>query len=89
MASGIRQALKLYVGNIPWTVGHFELKQYFSKFGHVQSAAVVFDKNTGLSKNYGFITYSNKEGFETATNTPNHTLEGNALRVQVANTNTN
>lgn len=86
MASGqnLRSVYKLYVGNIPWTVGHNELKQYFSKFGFVNLATVVFDKNTGLSRNYGFVVYGNREGFERASNTPSHKLEGNVLRVQPA-----
>ncbi|XP_065160667.1 SRA stem-loop-interacting RNA-binding protein, mitochondrial-like [Atheta coriaria] len=84
-SNAARQALKLYVGNLPWTIGTQELKHYFSKFGHINSASVVFDKNTGLSKNYGFVVYSNKEGFESATNSTNHFLEGNNLKVEAAN----
>lgn len=80
-----RNIHKLYVGNIPWTVGHAELKQYFSKFGPVNTAVVVFSKETGLSRNYGFVTYSNQEGFENATSVGNHKLEGGTLRVQPAN----
>jgi len=83
--NAVRQALKLYVGNLPWTIGHTELRQYFSKFGHVTNASVVFDKSTGFSKNYGFVLFSNKEAFDTAINTQNHNLEGNSLNVQSAN----
>ncbi|KAG5888226.1 hypothetical protein JTB14_035575 [Gonioctena quinquepunctata] len=63
---------KLYVRNLPWTVGHNELKNYVSKFGHVSQATVIFDKKTGLSENYGFITFSNGEGLENATNAQFH-----------------
>lgn len=80
-----RGLYKLYVGNLPWTVGHNELKKYFSKFGHVNSATVVFDKKTGLSKNYGFITFSNREGLENATFLSTHKLEGNSLKVETSN----
>lgn len=83
-AQNLRNFYKLYVGNIPWTVGHQELKQYFSKFGFVNQANVVFDRNTGLSRNYGFVVYANRDGFEKATNTTNHKLEGNVLKVQQA-----
>lgn len=83
-AQNLRNLYKLYVGNIPWTVSHHELKQYFSKFGFVNQATVIFDKNTGLSRNYGFVHYGNRESFEKATNTPNHKLEGNILKVQQA-----
>lgn len=84
MASAVRQALRLYVGNIPWTISNNELKQYFSKFGHVNFASVVFDKQTGLSRNYGFVVYSNREGFDTALNVQSHRLEGNTLKVEAS-----
>lgn len=83
-AQNLRNFYRLYVGNIPWTVSHLELKQYFSKFGFVNQAIVVFDKNTGLSRNYGFVVYGNRDGFEKATNTTVHKLEGNILNVQQA-----
>lgn len=83
-AQVIRNLYKLYVGNIPWTVGHSELRQYFSKFGPVNIATVVFDKETGLSRNYGFVIYGNRESFESASNVTGHKLEGNILRVQPA-----
>lgn len=83
-SNAVRQALKLYVGNIPWTVSSNELKKYFSKFGHVHSAQVVFDKNTGLSRNYGFVVFGNKEGFTGATNFSSHKLEGNTLKVEAS-----
>lgn len=82
-SNAVRNFYKVYVGNIPWTVGHLELKKYFSKFGHVSIANVIFDKNTGLSRNYGFVFYTNREGFENAIKN-NHKLEGQNLRVQQA-----
>lgn len=81
MANNAAKLYKLYVSNIPWTVGHSELRQYFSKFGPVNVASVVFDKSTGLSRNFGFVFFGNKEGFEKAQSAPQHKLEGNALRV--------
>lgn len=80
-----RSLYKLYVGNLPWTVGHNELKKYFSKFGHVNLATVVFDKKTGFSKNYGFVFFSNREALESATFQTAHKLEGNSIKVQTTN----
>lgn len=89
MASAARSFYKLFVGNIPWTVSSTELRLYFSKFGHVNNAIVVFDKNTGLSRNYGFITYSNQNGYDSATNVQLHELEGSILKVTPANASNN
>ncbi|XP_067005343.2 SRA stem-loop-interacting RNA-binding protein, mitochondrial-like [Anabrus simplex] len=75
---------KLFVGNLPWTVGHRELKTYFSEFGHVVTASVVFDRNTGISRGYGFVIFSIQGGYENATNRQNHSLEGNTLSIQPA-----
>lgn len=80
--SSARNFYRLYVANIPWTVCHKELRLYFSKFGHITNSVVVFDKKTGLSKHYGFVSFATKEAFENANNFTQHILEGNTLRVQ-------
>lgn len=84
MASTARAA-RLYVGNLPWTVGHRQLKEYFSQFGPVQNARVVFDRSTGLSKCYGFIEFVSPSSAADATNKQVHTLEGLKLTVQHQN----
>lgn len=55
MASSVSRGFqRLYVGNLPWTVGHSELRQYFEQFGKIVSAKVIFDKKTGVSKKVNF-----------------------------------
>lgn len=70
---------KFFVKNIPWSVGTFELKNYFSQFGPVAFANVVFDKHTGLSKQYGFVYFNTPDALGTVTNNSTHVLEGNTL----------
>lgn len=72
---------KLYISNLPWTVGSKQLKDYFSQFGHISRAIVIFDKSTGMSKGYGFITFTNEKSLNTVTKTPNHLLEGHNLNI--------
>lgn len=86
MSNALRQLNKLFVGNVPWTVSQHELKKYFSEFGQVINATVMFDKNTGFSKGYGFVTFSSKDSYEKVFNTEFHTLEGSNLNVQPADT---
>lgn len=73
---------KLFIGNLPWSVGHHELRQYFKEFGRVISANVIFDKNTGCSKGYGFVVFSNKAALTNLESKPKLTLEGNNLNIQ-------
>uniref|UniRef100_A0A6M2DVW7 Putative rna recognition motif found in sra stem-loop-interacting rna-binding protein n=1 Tax=Xenopsylla cheopis TaxID=163159 RepID=A0A6M2DVW7_XENCH len=84
MSQVIRQANKLFVGNLPWTVGHVELKKYFGEFGNIHSATVIFDKATGVSKGFGFVQYSGKSGIQNALNKQTHNLEGNSLTIRAA-----
>lgn len=73
--------LKLFVGNVPWTVANQELRLHFSKFGPVVQSAVVFDHQVGLSKGYGFVIYGNKEGYNAALKA-HHRLDGRSLNVE-------
>lgn len=72
------------MSNLPWTVSHTELRQFFSKFGPVHLATVVFDKNTGLSKNFGFVAFSNRQGYEDVQNSAELKLEGQILKIAPA-----
>lgn len=82
MSHSIRQLNKLFVGNLPWTVSHNELKKYFSEFGQIMNATVMFDKNTGLSKGFGFVTFQSKDAVDKVFNTESHLLEGHKINVQ-------
>ncbi|XP_046735223.1 SRA stem-loop-interacting RNA-binding protein, mitochondrial [Diprion similis] len=73
---------KLFVSNLPWTVAHKELKNYFSQFGFVSSSYVAFDLKTGMSRGFGFVTFSNKKETIAAMNMETHILEGNRIYVK-------
>lgn len=75
-----RQVSKVFVGNLSWTTGHRELRKYFTDFGRVISAEVVFDKNSGLSKGFGFLQVPN--GTLDKISQQNHVLEGRKIRVE-------
>jgi len=73
---------KIFVYNLPWTVNGAKLKNYFNKFGQVNVSRVVFDRDTGLSKGYGFVTFNNSMSPEAALNVKRHLLEGNIIFVK-------
>ncbi|TMW48821.1 hypothetical protein DOY81_006111 [Sarcophaga bullata] len=85
MSNFVRHSYKLFVGNLPWTVGQKELQTYFSKFGHVATSAIVYDKQLGFSKGYGFVTFSSSDAYNSAYNQNIHFLEGRVLTVTEAN----
>lgn len=88
MASAARSIQKIFVGNIPWSVGHLELRDFFREFGHVISANVVFDKTTGCSRGYGFVIFGNNKRDQPLKKLESNSrllLEGQYLAVQPVN----
>ncbi|CAL7940847.1 unnamed protein product [Xylocopa violacea] len=67
------------VRNIPWTVSHLEFENYFSSFGMVKYAKVIFDK-CGLNSGYGFVEFYDKFAMSKAVYA-NHILEEEKLLV--------
>ncbi len=53
--------MKLYVGNLPFTVQEQELKELFSKYGSVTNVQLISDRETGRSKGFGFVELSNED----------------------------
>src|SRR4051794_37358940 len=47
--------MRLYVGNLAYSVTSQSLEQLFSEFGQVKDATVVQDRDTGRSKGFGFV----------------------------------
>lgn len=81
--SAARYVHKVFVGNLPWTIGNKELKQYFSKFGHVSDTNVIYDRLSGLSRGYGFVMFSNRDGYNGAVSEGIiHHVEGRLLAVK-------
>lgn len=48
-------AVKLYVGNLPYSTADADLTQLFAEYGTVVSASVISDRETGRSKGFGFV----------------------------------
>ena len=51
----INTAFRIFVGRIPKHASNKDLDEYFSQFGPIKNATVKRDKNTKLSRGFGFI----------------------------------
>jgi cold-inducible RNA-binding protein len=47
--------MRLYVGNLSYSVTSQSLEALFAEYGQVKSAQVVQDRDTGRSKGFGFV----------------------------------
>jgi RNA recognition motif-containing protein len=52
---------KLYVGNLSFRVTDDDLFEHFSQAGLVESANVVYDRETGRSRGFGFVEMSSED----------------------------
>jgi cold-inducible RNA-binding protein len=53
--------LRIYAGNLRYSMGDDDLRQLFEKFGSVQSAEVIMDRATSRSKGFGFVEMDDEE----------------------------
>jgi len=78
-------AFRAYVGNLPWQVDDSRLVQLFSEHGEVVNATVVYDRETGRSRGFGFVTMATKGELDDAISAlDGQELDGRPLRVNVA-----
>lgn len=59
-------AKKLYVGNLTYAITDSDLQEMFEKFGTVDSAQVIMDRNSGRSKGFGFVEMSDDQAAQKA-----------------------
>ncbi len=76
--------MKIYVGNLPWSVRDSELRNLFAPHGEVRSASVVMDRETGRSRGFGFVEMSNSEGPKAISELNDSEVQGRRLRVSQA-----
>jgi RNA recognition motif-containing protein len=51
-----RYEMKIYVGNLPFSMDNNALMELFQQHGEVEEATVVTDRDTGRSRGFGFVT---------------------------------
>ncbi|KAL3813842.1 hypothetical protein ACJIZ3_015110 [Penstemon smallii] len=78
-------SFRIYVGNLPWQVDNGRLQQVFSEHGKVIDARVIYDRESGRSRGFGFVTMeSETEVNEAIAALDGQNLDGRAIRVNIA-----
>ena len=78
-------AKKLYVGNLSYSTTEDALRNLFSGYGTVSSAKIIFDRESGNSKGFGFIEMSSdSEAKNAIAGTNGQEFEGRQIRVNEA-----
>ena len=75
---------KIFVGGLDPNVKNDDLRDYFSKYGPVREACVLFDNNRGASRCFGFVTFEKKETVERLVKNNNYSIKGKPVDVKQA-----
>ncbi|KAH0606665.1 uncharacterized protein H6S33_003499 [Morchella sextelata] len=76
---------KLFIRSLSWNTDDHSLRTKFEEFGVVEEAVVVKDRETGRSRGFGFVKYTNEDDANAAINAMNDAdFDGRRISVVVA-----
>ncbi len=52
--------MNIYVGNLAHELTEEELREAFTEFGEVTSAKIITDRDSGISRGFGFVEMTSK-----------------------------
>jgi len=77
--------MKVYVGNLPFSVDSSALKKLFASYGDIEECTIIEDKFSGRSKGFGFVTFKDEASAKKAISGMNDKeIEGRKLKVNEA-----
>ncbi|CAM8927426.1 unnamed protein product [Rhodiola kirilowii] len=76
---------KVYAGNLSWDLTSQQLRDIFADEPGLLAARVIYDRDTGRSRGFGFVTFTSAEEVQAALNALNgKEIEGRPLRLNIA-----
>lgn len=75
----------VFIGNIPYDTTEQQLRDIFGQVGRIESLRMVYDRDTGKPKGYGFCVYEDTETAQSALrNLSEVEVNGRRLRIQLS-----
>jgi len=57
---------KLFIGSLAWATDSSGLQAAFERFGAIEEATVISDRETGRSRGFGFVTFVDESSVQQA-----------------------
>lgn len=58
--------MRIYVGNLPYSIDDRELRTIFEEHGSVTEVVIITDRETGRARGFGFVEFGSREEGEKA-----------------------
>ena len=85
MGNGETMGVRLFVGNLCFSLGDGDLREAFAEIGAVERAEIVRDRFDGRSRGFGFVEMKNEIDAAVALRALNgKELAGRPIRVETA-----
>eukprot|EP00357_Protocruzia_adherens_P017647 CAMPEP_0115005240 /NCGR_PEP_ID=MMETSP0216-20121206/19735_1 /TAXON_ID=223996 /ORGANISM="Protocruzia adherens, Strain Boccale" /LENGTH=438 /DNA_ID=CAMNT_0002371491 /DNA_START=191 /DNA_END=1507 /DNA_ORIENTATION=- len=76
---------KMFVGGLPPSLSQEEFTSYFSVYGAIVDSVIMFEKDTGKHRGFGFITFEDEDSVELAIHDyRSHIIHGKWVEVKKA-----
>ncbi|ETW00249.1 hypothetical protein H310_07638 [Aphanomyces invadans] len=75
---------KIFVGGLHYETKDAEFKKYFSQYGKVVSAEVMFNRETNKSRGFGFVIFESEHSVDLVLQDCGHVLDGKSVEVKRA-----
>ncbi|XP_068721397.1 uncharacterized protein [Montipora capricornis] len=77
---------KIYVGSLSYSTTNESLADHFTQIGEVAEATVIYERDTGRSRGFGFVTFSDPNHVDQAIERlTDSDLDGRQIKVSKAN----
>jgi len=70
---------KLFVGGLSWETTQENLQRYFARYGDIIDCVVMKNNDTGRSRGFGFVTFSDPTNVALVLKNGPHTLDGRTI----------
>lgn len=77
--------MKVFVGGLPRNADEGDLEAAMSHFGEIEEAKVIYDRATGESRCFGFVTFADEDDAQAALDEGEVEVLGKTVAIEEAN----
>ncbi|RHZ69545.1 hypothetical protein Glove_283g86 [Diversispora epigaea] len=74
----------VFVGNLSYDIDEDRLAQELDEAGEIADVRIIYDKDTGRSKGFGYVEFSNSESAQKALSFSGKDVDGRTIKVDLA-----